>query len=139
MHEREPVRGHHEHRDRAQHEQVDIPARALLELVLGHRVVADVERLPEMARGESAEHQPQTPAFAMMLLAQLVAEQQVVQRNQHDPVRKPDDADEEEPGERAERERVTGSRASSAAFRASRAAPARRRSPRARSARRTSS
>ena len=56
-----------------------------------------------MAGRQRAEREPERRRVRD-LAAQFVAEQQIVQRNQHDPVRQSDDADEENPGEHAAHE-----------------------------------
>jgi len=83
--------GHHEHRQRAQHQEIYIPAHPLLQLVFGHHVISRLERFPEMSSRERAESEPECRRMRK-LAAELVAEQQIVERNQHDPVRQTDDA-----------------------------------------------
>ncbi len=92
--------GHDEHRDRAQDQQIDIPARPLLQLLVRHRVVAHAERFPEMTRCERAESEPERRRLRE-LAAQFVAEQKIMEGNQHDPVRQTDNADEQEPHKHA--------------------------------------
>src|SRR5437867_2230340 len=53
--ESEAVGGHHEHRYGAQHQEIHIPAHPLLELVVGHCVIARLKRLPEMFGRKRAE------------------------------------------------------------------------------------
>ena len=86
------MRGHHEHRQRAQYQKIYILADSLLELFVGHCVIARLQRLPEMSSGERAEDEPECRRMRE-LVAQLVAEEQIVERNQHDPVRQTDDGD----------------------------------------------
>jgi hypothetical protein len=73
-----------------------VPAHPLLQLVVGHHIIARLERLLEMSGRERAEGEPECWR-THELVAQLVAEQQIVERNQHDPVRQTDDADDENP------------------------------------------
>src|SRR5947208_6658733 len=47
--EGEAVRGHHEHRQCAQYQEIYIPPHPLLQLLVGHRIIARLERLPKMS------------------------------------------------------------------------------------------
>src|SRR5213079_1011866 len=92
------------------HQEIYTPAHPLLELIVGQRVIARLERLPEMSGCERAEGEPEYRRMRE-LAAQFVAEQQIVERNQHDPVRQTDDADEENPSGHAAHEVQDGRRA----------------------------
>src|SRR6266850_7152122 len=94
------MRSHEEHRDCAQDQEIKIPACPLLQLLVSHSVVAHAERLPEMTRGERAEGEPEHGRMRE-LAAQFVAEEKIVEWNQHDPVRQTHNADEQEPHKHA--------------------------------------
>src|SRR5947209_156419 len=72
----------------------------LFQLVVGHRVISRLERFPEMADRERAEGEPECRRMRE-LAAQFIAQQQIVEWNQHDPVRQTDDANEKNPGDNA--------------------------------------
>jgi hypothetical protein len=72
--EGEAVRGHNEHRQCAQYQKIYIPPHPLLQLFVGHGVIARLERLPEMSGRERAEGEPECRRMCE-LAAQFVAKQ----------------------------------------------------------------
>ena len=93
------MRGHNEHRQSAQYQEIHIPPNPLLQLFIGHRIIARLECLPEMAGCQRAERQPKRRRLRKFAV-QFLAKQQIVKRNQHDPVWQADDTDEKNPCER---------------------------------------
>jgi len=94
------VRSHEEHCYCAQDQEIKIPPRPLLQFLVRHSVVARTERLPEMTRCKRAEGEPERWRMRE-LVAQFVAEEKIVEWNQHDPVRQTDNTDEQQPHEDA--------------------------------------
>ena len=67
------VRSHHEHRQRAQNQEVDIPSGTLLELLVWHHVISHAKCFPKMTGCERAEREPERRRMRE-LAAQLVTE-----------------------------------------------------------------